>query len=131
MENESNSVLDLLHLKEEEHLPDFITGRERTSNVGTYLYTSPEISRESKSSYYTEKVDIYSLGIILFELWQQFDTAMERCKTIEALRTTKMPPPEFTSNYPRQTGLILWMIQDDPELRPTAGELSNIDVNLI
>jgi len=36
-----------------------------TSKVGTYLYASPE---QSKGSNYTESTDIYSLGIIFFEL---------------------------------------------------------------
>ncbi|RKO89552.1 kinase-like domain-containing protein, partial [Blyttiomyces helicus] len=42
---------------------------------GTYLYLAPEILNEGVC---TTKSDIYSLGVLMFELFYKFDTAMER-----------------------------------------------------
>lgn len=43
--------------------------------VGTPFYTSPE---QEKEGHLNEKVDIYSLGIIFFEMCYAFSTGMER-----------------------------------------------------
>jgi len=43
--------------------------------VGTPFYTSPE---QEKVGHFNEKVDIYSLGIIFFEMCFTFSTGMER-----------------------------------------------------
>jgi translation initiation factor 2-alpha kinase 3 len=47
---------------------------------------------------YDNKVDIYSLGIILFELLWKFSTQMERADTLQALRD-KIFPPDFTRTF--------------------------------
>jgi len=44
------------------------------------------------------KVDIYSLGIIFFELLNSFTTEMERCKTLKILREGTMPS-QFLKMY--------------------------------
>ena len=46
---------------------------DKTKAVGTGFYRAPE---QLKSQKYDEKVDIYSLGIIIFELFYPFKTAM-------------------------------------------------------
>lgn len=52
-----------------------------TSGVGTSFYLSPEMtSNKHLGVKYTQKVDIYSLGIIFFEMCYPFTTAMERAK---------------------------------------------------
>ena len=48
-------------------------------NNGTYLYMSPE---QLKHKEYSSKVDIFSLGIILYELIVSFETDMERYEVI-------------------------------------------------
>lgn len=48
---------------------------DKTRGVGTSFYRAPE---QLKSTDYGQKVDIYSLGIIMLELFYQFDTNMER-----------------------------------------------------
>ena len=48
-----------------------------SSNVGTSLYMSPE---QKSGDPYDEKVDIYALGVIYFEMNCPFKTQMERTK---------------------------------------------------
>lgn len=62
-----NSYLTLQGLGEEQH----------TSNLGSHFYMSPEQMTRKK---YDHKVDIYSLGVIFFELHYPFHTDMERAK---------------------------------------------------
>ena len=47
--------------------------------VGTKFYTSPE---QEKNEEYGNKVDVYALGIIYFEMMFPFTTEMERSKVI-------------------------------------------------
>lgn len=61
---------------------------KHTQQVGTHLYMSPEQLHGHQYSY---KVDIYSLGLILFELLCVFGTEMERIQTIKMLRSNKFP----------------------------------------
>lgn len=102
-------------------------GGEMTGKVGTFLYSSPEMVSLSRSGY-DEKVDIYALGIILFELWRPFDTGMERCKLLEALRNHLVFPPDFEQDPKRddQRRIIRWMLQKDPKQRPSAQELLKV-----
>lgn len=78
-----------------------------TQQVGTHLYMSPEQLRGRQYNY---KVDIYSLGLILFELLVVFGTEMERIETLRSLRTSKFPSDfhdkhrdEVSANFPFQS----------------------------
>ncbi|KAF3337949.1 serine/threonine-protein kinase GCN2 [Carex littledalei] len=46
-----------------------------TRQIGTFPYSAPELEKDGPQI--DEKVDIYSLGVILFELWYPFSTRME------------------------------------------------------
>lgn len=48
-----------------------------TGNIGSHFYMGPEQTAGKK---YDQKVDIYSLGVIFFELHYPFVTEMERVK---------------------------------------------------
>lgn len=66
-----------------------------TGKVGTTLYVAPELTGNASKSVYNQKVDMYTLGIILFEMCQPpFDTSMERAQTIMALRNPSIIIPE-------------------------------------
>ena len=41
---------------------------------------------------YTHKVDIYSLGLIFFEMFHPFDTQMERTMTLQKVKQLEFPP---------------------------------------
>ncbi|XP_058135039.1 eukaryotic translation initiation factor 2-alpha kinase 3 isoform X2 [Dasypus novemcinctus] len=69
-----------------------------TGQVGTRLYMSPE---QIHGNNYSHKVDIFSLGLILFELLYPFGTQMERVKTLTDVRNLKFPSL-FTQKYPRE-----------------------------
>ena len=49
---------------------------DKTLNVGTYFYRPPD------KGGYSEKIDVYSLGIILLEMWYNFSNAHERVKVL-------------------------------------------------
>lgn len=68
---------------------DELSYAEHTAHVGTHLYMSPEQMRGLQQ--YDNKVDIYALGLILFELKMEFETKMERTINIEQLRLNKFP----------------------------------------
>ncbi|CAG2213692.1 EIF2AK2 [Mytilus edulis] len=54
-----------------------------TSYIGTKLYCGPEVLNCDKK--YDKRIDLYSLGLIIFEMWFTFQTEMERCKIFEGL----------------------------------------------
>lgn len=69
-------------------------GSSHTGNVGTALYVAPELMGRAAKSTYNQKVDVYSLGIIFFEMCHRpFETGMERVETLAAIRTPKIIIP--------------------------------------
>lgn len=72
-------------------------------------------------------MDIYSLGIILFELFQPFSTGMERADSIEKLKHGVFPDG-FLELYPKVSALILWMMDEKPHHRPTAHQLLEFEL---
>ncbi len=89
--------------------------------VGTELYMSPEQLAHKR---YSHKVDIYSLGVILFELLVPFQTQMERVHSLRAIRNLNFPP-----NFPEtpESLLVRSMVSHDPEIRPDASEILKKD----
>nr|XP_035966579.1 eIF-2-alpha kinase GCN2 isoform X2 [Halichoerus grypus] len=79
-----------------------------TGMVGTALYVSPEVQGSSRPTY-NQKVDLFSLGIIFFEMsYHPMVTASERI---------------FVLNQLRDKSVISWLLNHDPAKRPTATEL--------
>ncbi|EUB61239.1 putative serine/threonine-protein kinase ifkB [Echinococcus granulosus] len=98
-----------------------------TENVGTIFYMSPEIASKRKTRLvYNEKVDIYSLGIILFEMfYRRTNTLMERVNVLNDIRKPKIIFPEDwdAQTKPKQTALIRALLHHDPARRPTASDI--------
>lgn len=68
---------------------------------------------------YSHKVDIFSLGLILFELLYPFSTQMERVRTLTDVRNLKFPVL-FTQQYPREYVMVKDMLSPSPMDRPEA-----------
>ncbi|KAJ1726233.1 hypothetical protein LPJ61_005330, partial [Coemansia biformis] len=98
----------------------------RTSNVGTITYAAPEQLRD-RATGYSEKADIYSLGIIFFELYYPFATAMERAAVIKDLRQGVFPA-QFVQMWPKEAAFILHLMDADPDKRPSAKEILSLDL---
>lgn len=93
-----------------------------TSGVGTSTYASPEQLHGGAEC--DEKSDIYSLGIILFEMFMIFGTQMERVVMLSELRTKRELPDELlTAELSKEAATILFMTAPDPKDRPTAASL--------
>ncbi|KAJ2595379.1 hypothetical protein GGF39_003843, partial [Coemansia sp. RSA 1721] len=102
----------------------------RTSNVGTITYAAPEQlghQQPAAASGYNEKADIYSLGIIFFELYHAFSTAMERVAVIKDLRQGVFPA-DFVRRWPKEAALILRMMDPDADKRPSARDILAMDL---
>lgn len=102
-------------------------GDSQTGQVGTALYVAPELSGKASKSTYNQKVDLYSLGIIFFEMCTPpLNTGMERIKTIAALRKPEVElPKEMTTDgiYANEAQLLKWLLDHNPNKRPTSEEL--------
>ncbi|XP_076664601.1 eukaryotic translation initiation factor 2 alpha kinase Gcn2 isoform X3 [Andrena cerasifolii] len=97
-----------------------------TGQVGTALYVAPELTTKAKKAIYNQKVDIYSLGIILFEMsYKPLTTGMERIKVILNLRSRDiiLPAEMQQADITRQIHILRWLLNHDPSQRPTAQEL--------
>ncbi|KDO24393.1 PEK protein kinase [Saprolegnia parasitica CBS 223.65] len=93
---------------------------EKTAGVGTYLYASPE---QISGELYSAKADLYSLGMILFELGHApFGTAMERIVTLRQVRDGSIPP-EWLPQSPEIVALVRRLVSLSPAERPTAKDV--------
>jgi len=89
-------------------------------NVGTPLYQSPE---QINMMPYDEKVDIYSLGLILLELCVCFKTQFERKNVMEEIRWGGDSAERRLVGRPYESDLIKQMTCLDPRKRPSTKEL--------
>uniref|UniRef100_A0AAV1UV79 non-specific serine/threonine protein kinase n=1 Tax=Peronospora matthiolae TaxID=2874970 RepID=A0AAV1UV79_9STRA len=92
---------------------------EVTAAVGTYLYASPEQVAGKK---YNAKTDMYSLGMILFELChERFGTTMERYITLRNARDSNFPTDlRAAKRCPEILDMLRKLLSHDPSARPTA-----------
>ena len=113
---------------------------DHTNGIGTALYRAPEQDQSTmihtttiNQQSYNSLVDIYSLGIVLYEMsLKPFQTTMERIETIKKLRDHSEFSIEFQQKYENNDylrELILWMVQKNPLQRPTIHEI--LESNLL
>ncbi|KAF1956076.1 kinase-like protein [Byssothecium circinans] len=83
--------------------------------VGTEFYRPPSGGMVS------EKLDVYALGVVAFELLQSFGTRMERIEALTNLRRGELPEGfgEIIGGYlgRKVEGLLVGMLRDDEEMR--------------
>ena len=104
---------------------------EPTRNVGTGSYIAPEVENSAASKKaYDSKCDIFSLGIVLFEMFfRPLPNGMERIEILKQLRNRIQFPDDFgiqiTMEYRKDKikGLLKSMLAYDPTNRPTVEEL--------
>ncbi|XP_015791514.1 eIF-2-alpha kinase GCN2-like [Tetranychus urticae] len=106
-------------------------GSFQSGLVGTFLYMAPELKFKKAAGSkitYTQKVDIYSLGIILFEMcYPPTETKSERIKVLSDLREPeiKLPPDADQCLSNEEVSLLKVLLHHDVNERPTSTELLN------
>lgn len=103
----------------------------QTDNIGTPLYMSPELSATSERTriskvIYSHKVDVYSLGIIYFEMLYPFKTGHERISILQDLRKRDINMPQDVEDHLTREDieLIRLLLTHDVAARPTSEKLS-------
>ncbi|XP_051161013.1 eIF-2-alpha kinase GCN2 [Leptopilina boulardi] len=97
-----------------------------TGQVGTALYAAPELSTKASKAFYNKKVDIYSLGIIFFEMcYKPLATGMERAKVLLNVRSPEIILPDDMNeiDMANQIHILRWLLNHDSTQRPTSQEL--------
>jgi serine/threonine protein kinase len=98
-----------------------------TKNIGTTFYIPPEAESHGKS--YDTKFDIYSVGIVLFEMiLKPPETRTERVVCLENLRKEMTFPSNFLEHIPEKQQnsaktIVEWCLKQDPIERPSATQL--------
>ena len=95
---------------------------DESTGVGTALYAPPEQLNASRCVP-SSKSDSYSLGIVLFELFNVFPTEMERHSRLSDLRLEAKVDERFAQTYPFESQLIEQLISIEVEKRPTVEQV--------
>ncbi|XP_072046144.1 eukaryotic translation initiation factor 2-alpha kinase 1-like [Amphiura filiformis] len=90
-----------------------------TPDVGTLTYAAPE---QLSGCDYDSKSDMYSAGIILFELFHPFSTCMEQYKCIELCRNGCIAT-EVTKRWPKESVMMKKLVAAEGKERPSADEV--------
>ncbi|KAJ2815146.1 eukaryotic translation initiation factor 2-alpha kinase, partial [Coemansia furcata] len=102
-----------------------------TADIGTSTYVAPEVTTKgSGATRYNQKVDMYSLGIIFFEMCYPLNTAMERANVLHNLRR---PEIQFPADFPvekmqLQYQIIRRLLDHNPRSRLSSAELLESDL---
>ena len=87
--------------------------------IGTPLYRPPEFV---KVKVYDCRADVYSLGLIYFEMLNEFNTMHERYKKIGEFKQTGVSE-EFRKQFEKESRLIEFMCINDFSIRPTSQQV--------
>ena len=101
-------------------LPVGMNNDFHTAGVGTASYASPE---QTTTGTYGTAADIFSLGLILLELFSNFTSEHERAAAFHDCRHRREVAPWMKRYYPEVSALILACTHVDYDRRPTAKDL--------
>ncbi|CRJ92947.1 hypothetical protein BN1723_008549 [Verticillium longisporum] len=94
-----------------------------TRSIGTASYAAPEV-RSAANGTYCSKVDMYSLGVIFFEMCYPPMLGMQRAEVLGQLRRSPtILPSDFKPAERTQTEIILSLLTHNPKDRPSSFEL--------
>ena len=92
-----------------------------TYNIGTKYYCSPE---QAKQKAYNNKTDMFSLGIIIFEMFYEFDSLIERDKVLRKIKDKHCFPDKFIENNKHNVvDLVCKLTELNPRNRPSARDV--------
>ncbi len=91
-----------------------------TQGVGTASYAAPE---QIQSDTYGPEADIFSLGLIILELFSTFTSEHERGSTFYHCRHSQKVPPNLTKQNPDISNLILQCCHPNARERPIAKDI--------
>ncbi|KAF7593781.1 hypothetical protein BBP40_010837 [Aspergillus hancockii] len=95
-----------------------------TRSLGTTYYVAPEM-KSGLTGNYNDKVDMFSLGVIFFEMCHPLPTGMERDQTLRDIREKEhtLPSTFQYSEKALQGRIIESLLSHNPAERPSASEL--------
>uniref|UniRef100_A0A8R1I8T4 PRKR-like endoplasmic reticulum kinase n=1 Tax=Caenorhabditis japonica TaxID=281687 RepID=A0A8R1I8T4_CAEJA len=93
---------------------------KHTKNVGTRSYMSPE---QLGHQQYTEKVDIFALGLVSTELLIPFSTASERIHTFADFQ--KGVTPSILDSHSESRSFLMELTNMNPTERPSAEKVAS------
>lgn len=100
-----------------------VDSSDMTRSIGTAVYVAPEV-RTGGGGSYTAKVDMYSLGVIFFEMSYPAMLGMQRAMTLEQVRhNPPVLPPDFKASDKNHTEVLLSLLNHNPKERPSSTEL--------
>ncbi|KAL3851640.1 hypothetical protein ACJMK2_015372 [Sinanodonta woodiana] len=103
-----------------------------TGGVGTKMYAAPETQAGDRCNY-DQKSDMYSLGLIVFEMsYRPMKTDMEKIEIFGKLKTQSNFPSEILEpNKSMQVRIITGLVQNDPSQRPSAKDILDARSNYL
>jgi serine/threonine protein kinase len=95
---------------------------EETLYAGTPLYCPLETSNDH-SPEFDSKMDVYALGIILFELLSDFKTDHHKLASIRALKANGKTTHTFRQQFGFRADIVEKLVRLDKEERPDAADV--------
>ena len=92
--------------------------------LGTLLYNGPEVINTNEYSCYS---DMYSIGIILYEMLNTFKTSMEKYENIDNVKQGIFSN-EFSKEYKYEITLIQQLIDKEPSKRVLTNDILGIKI---
>lgn len=97
---------------------------KQISHMEQMWYTSPEELVGGSCSFSS---NIYSLGILFFELFCPFSSEAEQSKIMSDLKH-RVPPPQLLLEWPKEIAFCLWLLHPDPNCRPNMSEVLQSEI---